>query len=72
MKKNIICNYYMEKILGILEKKKIVRFNGFLEYKILDISPKTLSKCLQMLVKEGKIKRRSFAECPPRVEYSLK
>jgi DNA-binding HxlR family transcriptional regulator len=35
------------------------------------ISPKTLSDTLKELQAEGLIKRESFAEIPPRVEYSL-
>ena len=35
------------------------------------ISPKTLSDTLKELQSEGIIKRESFAEIPPRVEYSL-
>jgi len=35
------------------------------------ISPKTLSDTLKDLQTEGLIKRESFAEIPPRVEYSL-
>ena len=35
------------------------------------ISPKTLSDTLKELEMEGLIKRESFAEIPPRVEYTL-
>ena len=35
------------------------------------ISPKTLSDTLKELQNEHLIKRESFAEIPPRVEYSL-
>jgi len=35
------------------------------------ISPKTLSDTLKQLQAERLIKRESFAEIPPRVEYSL-
>ncbi len=35
------------------------------------ISPKTLSDTLKDLEAEGLIKRESFAEIPPRVEYTL-
>jgi DNA-binding HxlR family transcriptional regulator len=35
------------------------------------ISPKTLSDTLKDLQTEGLIDRESFAEIPPRVEYSL-
>ena len=35
------------------------------------ISPKTLSETLKELQNEGLVLRESFAEIPPRVEYSL-
>ena len=47
-----------------------LRFNQIME--TLDgISPKTLSDTLKELQAEQLIKRESFAEIPPRVEYSL-
>jgi len=47
-----------------------LRFNGLME-ELKGISPKTLSDTLKILETEGLIKRESFAEIPPRVEYSL-
>jgi len=47
-----------------------LRFNGLMDV-MLDISPKTLSDNLKELESEGLIKRESFAEIPPRVEYTL-
>lgn len=35
------------------------------------IGPKTLSDILRELVEEGLVRRETFAEIPPRVEYSL-
>jgi len=35
------------------------------------VSPKTLSDTLKQLQYEGLVRRESFAEIPPRVEYSL-
>ena len=46
------------------------RFNQ-LERSLHGISPKTLSERLRSLEGEGIIVRQSFAEVPPRVEYSL-
>lgn len=47
-----------------------LRFNQIME--TLDgISPKTLSDTLKELQAEQLVKRESFAEIPPRVEYSL-
>ncbi len=46
------------------------RFNQ-LERSLHGISPKTLSERLRSLEVEGIIVRQTFAEVPPRVEYSL-
>jgi len=48
----------------------VKRFNQ-LERSLQGISPKTLSERLRSLEEEGIIVRRTFAEAPPRVEYSL-
>ena len=48
----------------------IKRFNQ-LERSLQGISPKTLSERLRTLEDEGIILRQTFAEVPPRVEYSL-
>src|SRR5438132_14199169 len=48
----------------------VKRFNQ-LERSLHGISPKTLSERLRSLEEEGIIVRRTFAEVPPRVEYSL-
>src|SRR5689334_25056406 len=42
-----------------------------LERSLHGISPKTLSERLSSLEEEGIIVRQTFAEVPPRVEYSL-
>jgi len=47
-----------------------LRFNGLME-ELGSISPKTLADTLKDLQAEGLIIRESFAEIPPRVEYSL-
>lgn len=46
------------------------RFNQ-LERSLQGISPKTLSERLRSLEEEGIVVRHTFAEAPPRVEYSL-
>ncbi|SRR5579883_2752139 len=46
------------------------RFNQ-LERSLQGISPKTLSERLRTLEEEGIVARQTFAEVPPRVEYSL-
>lgn len=48
----------------------VKRFNQ-LERSLQGISPKTLSERLRSLEEEGIVKRQTFAEVPPRVEYSL-
>ncbi len=48
----------------------IKRFHQ-LEHSLQGISPKTLSERLRSLEEEGIIIRHTFAEVPPRVEYSL-
>ncbi|GAC1482297.1 MAG: helix-turn-helix domain-containing protein [Ktedonobacteraceae bacterium] len=48
----------------------VKRFNQ-LERSLQGISPKTLSERLRSLEEEGIVVRRTFAEVPPRVEYSL-
>lgn len=48
----------------------INRFSA-LERSLTGISPKTLSERLKGLEKAGIITRKSYAEVPPRVEYSL-
>lgn len=46
------------------------RFSA-LERSLQGISPKTLSERLKALQEAGVITRKSYAEVPPRVEYSL-
>jgi DNA-binding HxlR family transcriptional regulator len=48
----------------------INRFSA-LERSLSGISPKTLSERLKGLEKAGVITRKSYAEVPPRVEYTL-
>lgn len=47
-----------------------LRYNQ-IKKNIGPISPKTLSNTLKTLEQEGLIKRKVYAETPPRVEYSL-
>lgn len=57
-------------IVNALGNRERLRFKGLME-ELGRISPKTLSDTLKELKAEGLIKRKSFAEIPPRVEYSL-
>ncbi|HHT18508.1 MAG: helix-turn-helix domain-containing protein [Euryarchaeota archaeon] len=57
-------------IINSLGNHDKLRFNQLM--KELDgVSPKTLSDTLKVLEKENLIKRDTFKEIPPRVEYSL-
>ena len=58
-------------IINSLGNHEKLRFNELM--KELDgVSPKTLSDTLKILEKEKLIKRETFKEIPPRVEYTLK
>lgn len=57
-------------VLYILDQENILRFN-MLQKKIPDISQKMLTITLRTLEEDGYIKRKVYAEIPPRVEYSL-
>jgi len=79
---NHICFCPLEGVIDVISKKWALlivnaignngklRFNSLME-ELRGISPKTLSDTLKELQSEGIIKRESFAEIPPRVEYSL-
>jgi DNA-binding HxlR family transcriptional regulator len=81
-KNDHICLCPLEGIIDVIGKKwalliinaignfEKLRFNDLME-ALGRISPKTLSDTLKELQVEGLIKRESFAEIPPRVEYSL-
>ncbi len=47
-----------------------IRYNGLMD-QLRGIGPKTLADTLKALRKAGLVRRESFAEIPPRVEYSL-
>jgi DNA-binding HxlR family transcriptional regulator len=57
-------------IINALRNQGTLRFNDLMK-QLNGISPKTLSDTLKELQTEKLIKRESFAEIPPRVEYSL-
>ena len=77
-----MCFCPLEGIIDVISKKWALlivnalgnygrlRFKGLME-ELRGISPKTLSDTLKNLQSEGLIKRESFAEIPPRVEYTL-
>ena len=57
-------------IINTLGNYGKLRFSQIME-SLQGISPKTLSDTLKNLQNEGLIQRESFAEIPPRVEYTL-
>lgn len=79
---NRVCLCPLRGIIDVISKKWALliinalgncgklRFNKLME-ALSGISPKTLSDTLKELCAEGLVKRESFAEIPPRVEYSL-
>jgi DNA-binding HxlR family transcriptional regulator len=81
-KKVVVCLCPLEGIIDVISKKWALfiinaignygslRFNKLME-ELRGISPKTLADTLKQLQNEGLLKRESFAEIPPRVEYSL-
>jgi DNA-binding HxlR family transcriptional regulator len=44
---------------------------GALRSAMVDVSPKTIAQRLRLLEELGFVRRRAFAEIPPRVEYDL-
>ena len=57
-------------LVSILDIEKPMRFNE-LRNTIYHISPKALSDTLKVLEEEGLVLRTTYAEIPPRVEYTL-
>ena len=57
-------------ILCVLSENKSTPFNT-IRKAIPDISPKVLTETLKTLEADGLVKRKLYAEIPPRVEYSL-
>lgn len=57
-------------IVAVLGNERMMRFSE-LQAALLDISPRTLSDRLKDLERVGLLRRRAYAEVPPRVEYAL-
>lgn len=57
-------------ILCVLSENEATRFNT-ISKAIPDISPKVLTETLKNLEADGLVKRKLYAEIPPKVEYSL-
>jgi len=81
-KNEAVCYCPLEGVIDVISKKWALliinaigncgslRFNR-LAQELHGISPKTLADTLKQLQNERLLKRESFAEIPPRVEYSL-
>jgi DNA-binding HxlR family transcriptional regulator len=81
-KNEVVCYCPIEGVIDVIGKKWALliinvignygslRFNKLTE-ELHGISPKTLADTLKRLQNEQLLKRESFAEIPPRVEYSL-
>jgi DNA-binding HxlR family transcriptional regulator len=67
---DIISKKWALLIINALCNRGKLRFNDLMK-ELGGISPKTLSDTLKELLVEKLITRQSFAEIPPRVEYSL-
>ena len=67
---NIIAKKWAILVISIIGHHEKIRFNDIMQ-RLNGISPKTLTDVLKDLRKENLIHRESFAEIPPRVEYSL-
>jgi DNA-binding HxlR family transcriptional regulator len=57
-------------VVNAIGNRGRLRFSQMMK-ELHGISPTTLTETLQELQREGLIVRESFAEIPPRVEYSL-
>jgi DNA-binding HxlR family transcriptional regulator len=78
----VVCYCPLEGVIDVISKKWALliinaignygslRFNRLIE-ELHGISPKTLADTLKQLQNEQLLKRESFAEIPPHVEYSL-
>jgi len=81
-KNETVCYCPLEGVIDVISKKWALliinaignygslRFNRLLE-ELHGISPKSLADTLKQLQNEQLLQRKSFAEIPPRVEYSL-
>ncbi|KXA99840.1 hypothetical protein AKJ48_03215 [candidate division MSBL1 archaeon SCGC-AAA261O19] len=67
---NLLCRKWTLRLLMNLQANSPRRFNE-ISNDLSGISSKTLSKRLKTLKAKSIIKRKSYSEIPPRVEYSL-
>jgi DNA-binding HxlR family transcriptional regulator len=67
---NIIAKKWAVLVISIIGHHEKIRFNDIMA-RLDGISPRTLSDVLKDLTQANLIRRESFSEIPPRVEYSL-
>ncbi len=67
---NVVGDKWSILLIGTLGNFGTLRFQE-LRNKLAGISPKTLAGKLRRLEAEGLVRRQSYNEVPPRVEYSL-
>ena len=65
-----ICDKWSLLVLYTIAQAGVIRFNA-LRKSIPDISQKMLTSTLRALEADGYVRRKVYAEVPPRVEYSL-
>ena len=66
----VVSKRYALPIIGLVGNHSSIRFRDILGH-FDNLSPNTLTIRLKELEKNGLVDRRTFAEIPPRVEYSL-
>lgn len=67
---DVISRKWSLSVLNLVGNNRRLRFNEIMR-RLPDVSPTTLTETLDKLVALTLIKRESYAEIPPRVEYSL-
>ncbi len=67
---NVVSKKWTVCLVSLLHVDTPMRFTE-IKSEIGEISPKALSDILKILEREDLIRRESFAEIPPRVEYYL-
>ena len=67
---DVITKKWTCQIIAMLSEHEALRY-GEIMSKLKGISPRTLSNRLKELESAALINRKSYAEIPPRVEYSL-
>lgn len=67
---NVIGGKWKPYILWLLNQEDVIRF-GALKKRIPTVTQKMLTQQLREMESDGFVKRKTYPEVPPRVEYSL-